>query len=218
MQIHGSYSQNSYYGASKAQKTDANSSTDSSKNDAPPSLEDMLDNLREDPSVGDRITENDDGTYSFDMRAQGWSDKTFAARAIVTELNGSKLTETDGAIYPSASDMDLFKQMTGYNMFILGGFTVALDDNGFPPSAEDQKMVQQAMDFINNVASQRDAGYLDGELTSENVGDLLASYNIGAGSNSFVDDLLEVLGKASPQQALAQEQKPVDELLNMISL
>lgn len=217
MHIQGSYSQASYYSAFKSQKADTNDSTSPPKSESTPTLEDMLDNLREDPSVGGRITENDDGTYSFDMRAQGWSDKAFAARAIVSELNGSNLTETEGVVYPSSSDMALFKQMTGYNMYILGGFTVALDENGFPPPAEDQKKVQQAIDFINDVAAQRDSGYLDGDLTSTNVGDFLASYKLSAGSNSFVDDLLEVLGKAE-QQVPSQQQQPIDELLDLISV
>ena len=223
MQIQSSYSSSFYAAPTKGSKGDSQSSATPAKPQTTPDLEQMLDNLCEDPSIGDRITENDDGTYSFDMRAQGWSEKAFAARAIVLELNGASFSqiEDSSAILPSSSDIALFKTMTGYNILMLGGQQVVLDDEGFPPSAEDQKSVQQAFDFINDVASFRNAGYLEGDLTSDNIGVILSALNITPGSSAFIDQLLEELSTASndaPNAAVNTEQDKIEELMNLVSV
>ncbi|NBB51718.1 hypothetical protein GVN24_25880 [Rhizobium sp. CRIBSB] len=185
-------------------------------------LEQMLENLCEDPSIGKRLSQNDDGSYEFDTEGYKWSDKSFVARALVLELNDQdfSLIGNEGKIYPSDGDRGLFKQLTGYNMLILGGTCVVLDDEGFPPAAADKSSVQQAFDFVQDVACHRHAGYLDGELSAENIGALLASWDLGPGTSPFIDELLKTFN-VSPADVLgfreAAQQSQMDELMKLVS-
>nr|WP_299502138.1 hypothetical protein [uncultured Rhizobium sp.] len=217
MQIQSSYTSSSYVTPTKVPKSDNQSADFAAVSQEKPVLEEMLENLRRDASVRDRITENDDGTYSFDIRASGWTENSYAAFAIVTELNGGSfsLIGNSGKSYPTEADTDLFKQMTGYNMLNLGGSLVVLDDAGFPPAAADQSSVQQAFDFILDVASFRSSGYLEGELTAENVGSFLSAYNIAPGSSAFIDQLLEELNKAA--SPIVSEDDAVAELMDLVT-
>ncbi|THV23027.1 hypothetical protein [Peteryoungia ipomoeae] len=184
-------------------------------------LEKMLDNLCQDPSIAKRVSEDEEGRYSFDIKGQNWSEKSFAARALVLELNDQdfSLIGNEGFVYPSDADRSLFKQMTGYNMLILGGTCVVLDNEGFPPAAADKSSVQQAFDFFQDVACHRQAGYLEGELSAEKIGAFLAARNLGPGSRPFIDHLLQTLNVSSGDllgfseaAALSQE----DQLLALV--
>lgn len=185
-------------------------------------LEQMLENLWQDPSIGKRLSQNEDGSYEFDTDGYKWSDKSFVARALVLELNDQdfSLIGNEGMIYPSDGDRSLFKQMTGYNMLILGGACVVLDDEGFPPAAADQSAVQQAFDFVQDVACHRHAGYLEGELSAENIGALLSAWDIGPGTSPFIDQLLKTFD-VSPADFLgfseAAQQSQMDELMKLVS-
>ena len=185
-------------------------------------LEQMLENLCQDPSIARRVSENEDGSYNFDASPFKWSDKSFAAFALVLELNDQdfSLIGNEGMIYPSDGDRSLFKQMTGYNMLILGGACVVLDDEGLPPAAADKSSVQQAVDFVQDVACHRHAGYLDGELSAENIGALLAAWDLGPGTSPFIDELLRTLN-VSPADLLgysqAAQQSQMDELMKLVS-
>ncbi len=186
-------------------------------------LEQMLENLcQQDPSIAKRLSQNEDGSYEFDTDGYKWSDKSFAARALVFELNDQdfSLIGTEGWVYPSDGDRSLFKQLTGYNMLILGGTCVVLDDEGFPPAAADKSSVQQAADFVIDIAVSRDAGHLEGELSAENIGALLAAWDLGPGTSPFIDELLRTFN-VSPADLLgfseAAQQSQMDELMKLVS-
>lgn len=189
------------------------------------SLEQMLDNLREDPAISEQVSETEDGRYTFDWKGLTWSEKSFAASAIVMEMNDQNfsLIDNSDAIYqPLDSDTALFKKMTGYNMVELGGTLVVLDDQGFPPSSEDKASVQQAFDFVVDLASFRGSGYLDGELTAENVGILLTAYDISPGESGFLDQLLRELGyKPASVELTSQEiqikDEQIEDLMDLVS-
>lgn len=214
MQIQSAYSSSPYSSTTKPASTAASGQN--------PDLEQMLENLRKDPTINDRITENEDGSYEYNLEGYRWSEKSFAARAIITELNGESfsLIGTEGMMFPSDSDAQLFKQLTGYNLLRLGDASVVLDDDGFPPAEADQSSVKQALDFISDVMIFRNEGYIEGDLTSENVGALLSAYNISPGSNTFIDQLLEQLSKSAADQSVlpeATEQTQIDQILDLIS-
>lgn len=214
MQIQSAYSSSSCSATTKPASTAAS--------EQKPDLEQMLENLRKDPAIDARITENDDGSYDYNIKGESRSDKSFAARAIITELNGESfsLIGTEGWMFPSESDAQLFKQLTGYNLLTLGDASVVLDDDGFPPAEADQPSVQQAFDFISDIMIFRNEGYFEGELTSENVGAILSAYNISPGSDTFIDQLLEQLSKAAGDPSVlpnATEQTQIDEILDIIS-
>jgi hypothetical protein len=217
LQIQSSYSSSSYIAPTRASKNESLASNHTAQSEQKPLLEQMLENLREDASVRDRIIENDDGTYEFDTRASGWTENSFAAYAIVKELNGVSfsLIENTDMSYPSQSDADLFRQMTGYNILTLGGSLVVLDDDGFPPKDADQYSVEQAFGFIIDVASFRSSGYLEGELTAENIGAFFSAFNIVPGSSAFIDQLLEELNKAAAPTVT--EDDTVAELMNLVT-
>jgi len=222
MQVQSNYSSDNYSSAAKL-KTGAAGAEGSQKERAVLELERMLENLSRDASIRDRVTTNDDGTLVFDWSVGGTSPNARVANAIITELNGQKFNSSDDVIIkPSASDAALFKQMTSYNMVLLGGVPIVVDDNGFPPASADEKLVKEALDFVTNVACFRAAGYLQGDLTAENVGSFLSAFNlIGEGKGSaFVDRLLEELKKASePSEvaATASTDDHVGDLLEMMS-
>lgn len=214
MQIQSAYSSSSYSAGTKPASAAASEER--------PDLEQMLENLRKDPAINARITENEDGSYDYNLEGYRWSEKSFAARAIINELNGEifSLIGTEGMIFPSDSDAQLFKQLTGYNLLRLGDVSVVLDDDGFPPAEADQLSVQQAVDFIGHVACSRAAGYLEGDLTSENVGAILAAYSISPGTDSFIDQVLELLNKPAPGQSASVEdaqRDQISELLDIVS-
>jgi hypothetical protein len=214
MQVQSGYSSSSYSTTTKTASTAAAEQR--------PDLEQMLENLRKDPAIDARITENEDGSYDYNIKGESCSDKSFATRAIITELNGESFSfiGTEGWILPSDSDAQLFKQLTGYNLLILGDLPVVLDDDGFPPAAADEASVKQAFDFITDITLFRAEGYFEGELTSENVGAILSAYNISPGSNSFIDQLLDVLSKASEASSVPPESTPqnqIDELMTLVS-
>lgn len=185
-------------------------------------LQKMLDNLCQDPSIAKRVSEDEEGRYNFDIKGQNWSEKSFAAHALVLELNDQdfSLIGNEGFIYPGDGDRSLFKQMTGYNMLILGGTCVVLDNEGFPPAAADKSSVQQAFDFIQDVACHRQAGYLEGELSAENIGAFLAARNLGPGSSPFIDTLLATLNVSSSDLSGFSEaatQRQMDDLMGLVS-
>lgn len=214
MQIQSAYSSSSYSAGAKPASAAASEER--------PDLEQMLENLRKDPAINASITENEDGSYEYNIGADTRTAKTFAAHAIITELNGDSfsLIGTEGWILPSESDVQLFKQLTGYNLLILGDHPVVLDDDGFPPAAADQSSVEQAFDFISDIMMCRAEGYFEGELTSENVGAILAAYNISPGTDSFIDQVLELLNKLAPGQSAGVEdaqRDQINELLDIVS-
>ncbi|MCZ8180075.1 MAG: hypothetical protein O9309_13715 [Rhizobium sp.] len=214
MQIQSAYGASSYSATAKPASTAAS--------EQKPDLEQMLENLRKDPAINARITENEDGSYDYNLEGYRWSEKSFAARAIITELNGESfsLIGTEGMMFPSDSDAQLFKQLTGYNLFRLGDASVVLDDNGFPPAEADQSSVRQALDFISDVMIFRNEGYFEGDLTSENVGAILAAYNISPGTDSFIDQVLELLNKSETGPSVGAEDAQTDqinELLDIVS-
>lgn len=214
MQILSAYSSSSYSAITKP----ASTATSEQK----PDLEQMLENLRKDPAIDARITENEDGSYAYNIKGESWSEKSFATRAVITELNGESFSfiGTEGWILPSDSDAQLFKQLTGYNLLILGDLPVVLDDDGFPPAAADESSVKRAFDFITNIALFRAEGSIDGDLTSENVGAILAAYNISPGTDSFIDQLLEQLSKSRqdlPVSTEATQSTRIEEVLDLIS-
>jgi hypothetical protein len=222
MQVQSSYLSSPYTTTTKLAKGETQSAADTGSSQGAASLEQMLENLRKDQAINDRITENEDGSYDYNIRGESWSEKTFAARAIITELNGESfsLIGTEGMMFPSDSDAQLFKQLTGYNLLTLGDASVVLDDDGFPPAEADQPAVQQALDFISDVMIFRNEGYFEGDLTSENVGAILSAYNISPGSNSFIDQLLDVLSTTSEASSVPPEgtqQNQIDELMTLVS-
>lgn len=105
-------------------------------------------------------------------------------------------------------------------MLILGGACVVLDDEGFPPAAADKSSVQQAADFVIDIAVSRDAGHLVGELSAENIGALLAAWDLGPGTSPFIDELLRTFN-VSPADLLgfseAAQQSQMDELMKLVS-
>lgn len=223
MEIPSSYTASSTYTTpSKVPRGDAGGFAHAFGSVGRADLEQMLENLCQDPSIAERVSENEDGSYNFDANPLKWSDKSFAAFALVLELNDQdfSLIGNEGMIYPSDGDRSLFKQMTGYNMLILGGSCIVLDDEGFPPAAADRSSVQQAFDFVQDVACHRHAGYLEGELSAENIGAFLSARNLGPGSSPFIDQLLQTLND-SPADLLgfseAARQSQMDELMKLVS-
>jgi hypothetical protein len=221
MQVQSSYLSSPYTTTTKLANSD-NQSADTESSQGTASLEQMLENLRKDQTINARITEDEDGSYAFNLEGYRWSEESFAARAIINELNGESfsLIGTEGMMFPSDSDAQLFKQLTGYNLLRLGDESVVLDDEGFPPAEADQSSVQQALDFISDVMIFRNSGYFEGDLTSENVGAILSAYNVSAGSNSFIDQLLDVLSTTSEASSVpleATQQTQIDELLDLVS-
>jgi hypothetical protein len=221
MQVQSSYLSSPYTTTTKLANSD-NQSADTESSQGTASLEQMLENLRKDQAINDRITKNEDGSYDYNIKGESWSEESFAARAIINELNGESfsLIGTEGMMFPSDSDAQLFKQLTGYNLLRLGDESVVLDDEGFPPAEADQSSVQQALDFISDVMIFRNSGYFEGDLTSENVGAILSAYNVSAGSNSFIDQLLDVLSTTSEASSVpleATQQTQIDELLDLVS-
>lgn len=224
MEVPCSYTTSSTYTRpSKATQGDAGGFADAFGAVERDDLEQMLENLcQQDPSIAKRVSENEDGSYNFDTDAYKWSEKSFVARALVLELNDQdfSLIGNEGMIYPSDGDRSLFKQMTGYNMLILGGACVVLDDEGFPPTAADKSSVQQAADFVVDVACYRHAGYMEGELSAENIGALLAAWDLGPGTSPFIDQLMKTFD-VSPADLLgfseAVQQSQMDELIALAS-
>jgi hypothetical protein len=223
MEVPCSYTTSSTYTRpSKATQADAGGFAETLGEVDRDDLEQMLENLCQDPSIAKRLSQNEDGSFTFDTDGYKWSDKSFVARALVLELNDQdfSLIGNEGMIYPSDGDRSLFKQMTGYNMLILGGACVVLDDEGFPPAAADQSSVQQASDFVQDVACHRHAGYLEGELSAENIGALLAAWDLGPGTSPFIDQLLKTFD-VSPADLLgfsdAAQQSQMDELMKLVS-
>ncbi|MGL3606362.1 hypothetical protein ACSV9I_07605 [Rhizobium sp. G187] len=214
MQVQSAYSSSPYVTTTQSANTAASEQR--------PNLEQMLENLRKDPEINDRITENEDGSYNYNIKGESWSEKSFAARAVITELNGESfsLIGTEGWILPSDTDAQLFKQLTGYNLLVLGDVPVVLDDDGLPPAQADQASVKQAFDFISDVMIFRNEGYFEGELSSENVGSILSAYNILPGENTFIDQLLKQLSASAPDPAVlpdSSQQTQIDKLLDLLS-
>jgi hypothetical protein len=188
-------------------------------------LEEMLGNLRANPIIGSRISDNEDGTYSFDMTAGSWSEQAFTASAIVNELNGNgyEAGPSGPKIFPSQSDAKLFKQMTGYNLLVLGGQQVVLDAHGMSPALSDQRAVHQALEFVNNVAEFRASGYIEGELSSKNIGIFLSAYALTANSGEIVHQLMASLNSRLEEPAAVDDRRggessEIESLLHMISV
>ena len=223
MEVPWSYTTSSTYTRpSKATQADAGGFAETLGEVDRDDLEQMLENLCQDPSIAKRVSENEDGSYNFDANPFKWSDKSFAAFALVLELNEQdfSLIGNEGMIYPSDGDRNLFKQLTGYNMLILGGACVVVDDEGFPPAAADQSSVQQAADFVIDIAVSRDAGHLEGEVSAENIGALVAAWDLGPGTSPFIDELLRTFN-VPPADLLgfseAAQQSQMDELMKLVS-
>ncbi|MFN3364622.1 MAG: hypothetical protein ACK40W_11710, partial [Allorhizobium sp.] len=80
---------------------------------------------------------------------------------------------------------------------------------------------KQAFDFITEITLCRAEGYFEGELTSESIGAILAAaYNISPGTDSFIDQVLELLSKSETGPSVRVEdaqRDQVNELLDIVS-
>ena len=195
MQVQSSYT-SAFYANSKGIKSEPPPTAPSAAvQQTQVELEEMLGHLRADPTIGSRISDNDDGTYSFDMTAGGWSEKAFVASAIVTELNGGRYDTTNSGdhLQPTQGDTQLFKQITGYHLLMLGGEITVLDRNGYPPASSDQHLVQQAYELVGDIARSRALGHLDGELTLDNVSSFLSNDRFSKASQDLIRPLMAAL-------------------------
>lgn len=188
-------------------------------------LAEILRKLRADPMIGSRIVENDDGTYRFDMTAGAWTEKAFVASQIVSELHhrGSGNAASSTEPMPSENDRQLFKQLTTYNLLILGGAPTVLDSNGYPPSLADQGVVQQAFEVMNYIASDRVNGDLQGDLTHDNLLGFLQAHQLNASINGIVVSLKrlfngQLASRRSFHEGTKQPSNEVMALMNMISI
>jgi hypothetical protein len=93
-----------------------------------------------------------------------------------------------------------------------------LDDDGFPPAAADEASVKQAFDFITEITLCRAEGYFEGELTSENIGSILAAYNISPGTDSFIDQVLELLNKSDTGPSVSAEHAQTDQISELLDI
>lgn len=188
-------------------------------------LEELLGTLRADPVIGSRISENEDGTYSFDMKAGGWSEQAFIASTVVQELNGAhfEISAAGGEALPSRSEAQLFKQMTGYNLLVLGGQSVVLDANGLPPALSDQRSVQEVLELVNNIAAFRAGGLIEGDLSSRNIGTFLSAFALMPQSAVMIDQLVSALNAkaeipVSHEDTGDEGSYQIETLIHMISV
>lgn len=97
----------------------------------------LFQNLVSLPGVRDYVVAHEDGTYSFDWTpADGvLSNQAGLARLLVLEQNGLSPREP-GAVSPySIAELQMFRDLTGFNLVQMGGGVTVVDDFGGPPSA-----------------------------------------------------------------------------------
>lgn len=146
-------------------------------------------------SVQKFVELDEDGTYSFNWSPQdGVLDtQQQVARNFIEGTNGS-LQMPDGAHVYHQADLDLFKQLTGYNLVQTpSGLETILDDSGMPPSPSDSAKIDAAWQLIAAVGSARQEGALDGTLTLDELPKILDRFGVTGLDEDVVEDLLKEL-------------------------
>lgn len=160
----------------------------------------IFQNLLKDESVQRDVTLNVDGTYSFhfDPSDGPINQHQDIAKLLIWQQNGynSTVYPGPGAMEPySTHDLELFRQLTGYNLLQAGGGYTVVDDYGNPPAPGDQAMCTAAWDMFDNIHmaktnSQND----DSDITLDDLKMAVegASDNEGANHEMF-DELLKMI-------------------------
>ncbi|MBB5714157.1 hypothetical protein [Sphingomonas aerophila] len=85
---------------------------------------------------------------------------------------------TSGQVGPASltdaykqSDVETFKAMTGWNLVVLNGATMILDDDGNPPPP-DSPLTDRLVDLSGAIGSDRQDGKLTGDITPEYLNDI----------------------------------------------
>lgn len=184
----------------------------------------LFQNLLQDSQVKKYVSRTDTGTYSFTYdKPVGLldNDKISMAKALidgqgVAPYGNSPASELAGAVTWSNHELALFKSLSGYNLFIDSrGSEMIVDDFGNPPSAANEKTVNDAYHMLSLATSAQQDGHIEGPLSADNIDTLLGMLGLSRDpetaltSDSLVNSLIKLLDE---QKADAQ---PLTELSAM---
>jgi len=189
---YSSYSTYQNAGGSKA-KSDGGASDESFASLANYGSSDntIFQNLLDEPSVQDNISVNEDGTYTFSYDGTSTlSTQETIARLLVSQQNGYT-SEDPGAVSPySTSELENFRQLTGYNLIQAGGLYTVVDDYGNPPATDDQTMVQAAWDAFDLAKGANDLTDSGADITKQDLLDAITGLRNAPGANQNLYDAL----------------------------
>lgn len=153
----------------------------------------ILQNLLENESVQKLVSVGEDGTYAFNWNVGdgALNAQQQVARYLIGAANAAGTANRSSATY-AQSDLDLFRQSTGYNLVVTAeGGELIVDDNGNPPAAADMDKVNAAWQFINSIGFARADGAISGDVTLENFPQILDRFGTATLSENLVRNMLK---------------------------
>lgn len=151
------------------------------------------------------VEREDDGSYSFT-----WSPRDGVldtqqqiARNFIEGANGT-IKMPEGAETYSQTELDLFKQLTGYNLVQApSGLETVLDDSGMEPSPADAARIEAAWQLMPALNSANRDGAVEGALSLDELPAVLSRFGVTGIEEGVVEsllkDLMTILGATSSQ-------------------
>ena len=169
----------------------------------------LFQNLLTQPSVRNAVVANDDGTYAFTGTAP-LNHYQSLARQLIIEQNGYVHPDPTAIQTPySPSELQLYRDLTGYNLIQAGGGYMVVDDNGGHVPEADRAMVDAAWRMFDSAKGMQDALGASGDLTLDDLqraAEWLGSQARLAGTDATAfEALIEKLSEKRAAAAAAAE-------------
>lgn len=170
----------------------------------------LFQNLLANASVRDVVVTHEDGTYSF-IGKGALSQQQWLARQLIIEQNDFIHPDPNIQTPYSPSELQLYRELTGYNLIQAGGAFTVLDDYGNSVPEADLAMVDAAWRMFDHAKGIQDVIGGSGDLTLDELmgaADALRSQAIAAHTDETAFDVL--LKKLSEKRAAAAPDNPPD--------
>lgn len=130
----------------------------------------LFQNLLAKPSVRQTVVVQDDGTYAFTGTTGPLDHYQSLARHLIVEQNGYVWPDPTAIQTPySPSELQLYRDLTGYNLIQAGGIYMVVDDNGGHVPEADRAMVDAAWRMFDSAKGMQDAIGISGDLTPDDL-------------------------------------------------
>lgn len=168
----------------------------------------LFQNLLANASVRDVVVANENGSYSFVGRG-ALSQQQWLARQLIIEQNDFIHPDPNIQTPYSPNELQLYRELTGYNLIQAGGAFTVLDDFGNWVPEADRAMTEAAWRMFDQAKGVQDAVGGSGDLMLDdliNAADALRSQAIAAHTDGSAFDTL--LKKLSEMRAAAPDDGP----------
>jgi len=172
-------------------------------------------NLMKHPNFSAVITQQENGSFVVSDRGSKLVDEQLRLAVLMVDgQNGVNVggqipgvpgsgIDPSGVFQFSSNDMAKFKQLTGYNLVMVGGMgAVAVDDFGNPPAGKDATKVASMLNVFDLASGLRGPGTPETDLSEAALKQAAMLLMLPDGSNmDLIDELLSLFDKKSSEES-----------------